>query len=151
MSLHDGFNRRHFLLASVSTLAFLATPALATVAEVEAALKKALGDGVTAKTDPRIKINVPEVAENGATVPVTVSVDSPMTDKDHVKQIILYAEENPFPDVASYKLSPLLGKAEISTKIRMGKSQGVRAVAQLSDGSVIMARAEIKVTVGGCG
>jgi sulfur-oxidizing protein SoxY len=132
-------------------MALLATPALATVAEVEAAMKKALGDGAAAKADPRIKIKGPEIAENGGMVPVTITVESPMNDKDHVKQIIIYAEENPFPDVASFTLSPKLGTAEISTKIRLAKSQGVRAVAQLSDGSVIMARTEVKVTVGGCG
>ena len=99
----------------------------------------------------KIKIKLPTIAENGATVPMTVSVDSPMTASNYVKAIHVASEKNPRPEVASFYFSPLSGKAEVSTRIRLGKTQNVVAVAVMSDGSVHRASQPIKVTIGGCG
>lgn len=99
----------------------------------------------------KVKINMPQIAENGNSVPVTVSVESPMTDGDYVKAIHIVAEANPDPGVASFQLSPLSGKAEVSTRIRLARTQQIVALAQMSDGSVYTARTEVKVTIGGCG
>ena len=99
----------------------------------------------------KIKIKFPTIAENGATVPLTVSVDSPMTAGNYVKAIHVASEKNPRPEVASFYLSPASGKAEISTRIRLGKTQNVVAVAVMNDGSVHRASQPIKVTIGGCG
>jgi sulfur-oxidizing protein SoxY len=104
-----------------------------------------------AGTNGKVTVKLPEIAENGRTVPITVSVDSPMTDGDYVKSVHIVSERNPQPEVISFNLSPSMGKAEVSTRMRLGKTQKVRAAAVMSDGSVYTGEKEIKVTIGGCG
>ena len=99
----------------------------------------------------RVTIKLPEIAENGNTVPVTISVESPMTDKDFVKAIHLISEGNPAPHVASFNLTPALGRAQVELRMRLAGTQNVIAIAELSDGTVWSASREVKVTIGGCG
>ncbi len=123
--------------------------ALATPEEATKYLSGMTG-GATAK-EGKVTVKLPEIAENGSTVPITISVDSPMTDGDYVKTIHVVAEGNPSPEVVSFNLSPAMGKAEVSTRMRLGKTQNVRAVAIMSDGSVYSGTKQVKVTIGGCG
>lgn len=99
----------------------------------------------------RVKLSTPDIAENGNTVPVTVSVDSPMTEADHVTAIHILAERNPQPAVLSATLTPLSGKAEVSFRMRLSESQAIMAVAQMSDGSLWSTSRQVIVTLGGCG
>lgn len=101
--------------------------------------------------DGKINIILPEIAEDGGTVPLSVEVDSPMSAADHVQELHLFADGNPLPDLAMYRLSPLNGRAKISVRIRLGKTQNVVAVAKMSTGESYIARRKIKVTLGGCG
>ena len=123
--------------------------ALADPAAVAAELKKLFGEKTF--STGRIKLDIPEIAENGFVVPVTVDVESPMTDADHVKAVHIFAEENPQPTVATYRFTPACGKASASTRMRLAKSQWVVCIAEMSDGSLYSAKAQVKVTVGGCG
>lgn len=144
--------RRDFMKwTGLSAVALTAAPfaAHATPETVNARIKEILGDK-TAK-DGRINIILPEIAEDGGTVPLAVEVDSPMTDADHVKALHFFADGNPLPDLASYYLSPRNGKAKISVRIRLGKTQHVVALAEMSNGDAYIARRKIKVTLGGCG
>jgi len=127
----------------------LAGPAFADAKATDAAIMKATG-GKTA-TMGKITLETPQIAENGSTVPIGLVVDSPMTDADHVKTVHLFADGNPNPDVASFHFTTMCGKADVSTRIRLAKTQNVIAVAEMSDGSFMMAKSEIKVTIGGCG
>ena len=102
-------------------------------------------------TEGRVTVKLPEIAENGRTVPITIVVDSPMTKDNYVKSVHVVAELNPSPEVISFNLSPGMGKAEVSTRMRLGKTQNVRAAAIMSDGSVFTGTREVKVTIGGCG
>ncbi len=95
-------------------------------------------------------LTIPEVAENGASVPVSVSVDSPMTDADHVRAVMLVADGNPNPGVVTFRFSPLSGRAEATTRIRLAQSQTVIAVAETSGGAFLIDRRDVIVTVGGC-
>ncbi|MCS6922061.1 MAG: thiosulfate oxidation carrier protein SoxY [Elioraea sp.] len=115
----------------------------------EAAIKKLIGDRKL--NEGRITLRLPPIAENGNTIPLTVVVESPMTAGDHVKSVHVFADRNPTPDVASFHLTPAMGRAEVSTRIRLGQTQDVVAVAEMSDGSVFVGRQEVKVTIGGCG
>ena len=99
----------------------------------------------------RITLELPQIAENGNTVPITVEVDSPMTDADYVKSVHIFAEGNPLPNVASFHFTTGSGMAKASTRMRLAKTQNVVAVAEMSDGSVFQASTEVKVTIGGCG
>ena len=148
-------NRRDILgFAGAAAFAAVATSlypkaAHAAPADVDAAIKKLIGS--TETMAGRITIELPQIAENGNTVPLGFEVESPMTDGDYVKSVHVFAEGNPLPDVASFHFTPASARAKISTRMRLAKTQNVVVVAQMSDGSVYMAKSEVKVTIGGCG
>lgn len=98
-----------------------------------------------------INLDLPEIAENGNTVPLTVSVESPMTKDNYVKRVVVVADANPRAGVATFHFSPASGIAEASTRMRLAKTQNVIAVAEMSDGSFYMTNRQVKVTIGGCG
>ena len=124
-------------------------PATATPEELAGALRESFGERAISRE--RVKLELPRLAESGNVVPVTVTVDSPMTDDDHVQAIHLFAEKNNLPRVMSVTLGPWNGKAVVSSRIRLATSQQVLAVAEMSDGSLWSAAAEIEVTVSSCG
>jgi len=113
-----------------------------------AAIREQVGDA--AIEDGGIALRVPVVAENGGQVPLTVVVDSPQTAAEHATAIHVFATRNPTPGVASFRLTPLLARAEVQTRIRLAEDQRIVVLAQMSDGSVRRAAAEIRVTTGGC-
>ncbi|MEM7425933.1 MAG: thiosulfate oxidation carrier protein SoxY [Pseudomonadota bacterium] len=127
----------------------LATEAKADMKLVNKAINRLVGDG--AMKEGRIKLDLPDIAENGRTVPVGVTVESPMTDGDHVKSLHLFAEKNPAADVASIHFSPAMGEAKAALRMRLGGTQNVIAVAEMSDGSLYTSKQQVKVTIGGCG
>lgn len=98
-----------------------------------------------------ISLKTPEIAENGNTVPIAFSVESPMTADNHVTDVMILADGNPRPRVATFHFSEMSGEASASTRIRLAKTQNVVAVAKMSDGSFAMDKKQIKVTIGGCG
>lgn len=145
-------DRRGFVAAGsvlIATSALFGSAARAALPEVEAAIAAILGDRTA--EEGRISLDLPEIAENGNTVPLTVEVDSPMTEDDYVKTVHLFAEGNPLPDVAKIQFTPRSGEAVASTRIRLAKTQKIHAIAEMSDGSVFAATREVKVTIGGCG
>jgi len=131
------------------TLTLLPGLAKADVAKTAAAIKK-VTSGKTPKSG-KITLELPQIAENGNTVPIGISVESAMTDSDYVKAVHIFAEKNPNPEVAVFRFTPGSGKASASTRMRMAKTQNIIAVAELSDGAVYMSKTEVKVTIGGCG
>ncbi|QOY51786.1 thiosulfate oxidation carrier protein SoxY [Candidatus Sulfurimonas baltica] len=99
----------------------------------------------------KVELKVPEIAENGAVVPVTVTVDSPMTDSDYVKAIHIFATKNGNTRCIDVFLTPDNGKAMFATRIKLGQTQEVAALVELSDGTFLSAAQSVKVTIGGCG
>ncbi|MBM3535542.1 MAG: thiosulfate oxidation carrier protein SoxY [Alphaproteobacteria bacterium] len=99
----------------------------------------------------RVRLQAPDIADNGSSVALAVAVESPMTAQDYVKAIHVVADGNPSPGVISVRLGPENGRAEISVRIRLAGSERVIAVAEMSDGSLWTASREVTVTVGGCG
>ena len=122
---------------------------LAAPSKAEMALSKIIGGKPT--KSGRVHLKLPPIAENGNTVPMTVSVDSPMTANDYVKAVHVVADGNPRPEIASFYFSPMSGKPEVATRIRMAKTQNIIAVAEMSDGTLYRASKNVKVTIGGCG
>jgi sulfur-oxidizing protein SoxY len=146
-----GGSRRAFLagaaaiaLASVTAV----RPGRATPAMLQAAIKKVIGNAPLRKG--KVMIDVPPLVENGNSVPVTITVDSPMTATDHVQAIHLFNEKNPQPNVIAVRLGPRAGKAAISTRIKLADAQKIVAVAQLSDGSFWSDDADVIVTIAAC-
>ncbi len=145
--------RRKLLLALLGTagLPWIATRG-ARAATVPDSLR-ALVDDLTrgaALQDGKVKLDIPQIAENGNSVPLKVVVDSPMTERDHVKSITLLSEKNPRPVIARFFFGPRAGRAEINTRIRLAASQWVLAIAESSDGNFWSASAPILVSMAAC-
>ncbi|HEY8611154.1 MAG TPA: SoxY-related AACIE arm protein, partial [Roseomonas sp.] len=98
----------------------------------------------------RVAMDISPLVENGNTVPLSVIVDSPMTEEDHVHAIAVFNERNPQPHVITVKLGPRAGRALLSTHIRLATSQTLLAVAALSDGSFWSDKAQVVVTLAAC-
>jgi sulfur-oxidizing protein SoxY len=146
-----GRSRRDILAlgAGGAALAVAGGAADATPQEAAEAIAKFTG-GKTAAPG-KIAIDLPEIAENGNTVPLTITLDSPMTADDHVSDILVVAEANPRPTVVTFHLTPMSGRAEVATRIRLAATENVTVVARTSKGQLITAQKMVKVTVGGCG
>ncbi|WP_333832872.1 thiosulfate oxidation carrier protein SoxY [Rubrimonas sp.] len=145
------FTRRQTFGLASGAAAFAAVAPKLAFAAADADAVVAAFTGGAAPQAGRITLTAPEIAENGNSVPVSISVESPMTDGDHVAEVLLLATGNPSPTVATFRFSPLAGSAAATTRVRLAKTQNMMAIAKMSDGSVWMDQSEVKVTIGGCG
>jgi sulfur-oxidizing protein SoxY len=107
--------------------------------------------GGKAPAKGRVKLDLPDIAENGNTVPLAFTVESPMTDASHVTDVLIIAEGNPRGGLATFHFSPRSGVAEAATRIRLAETQNVIAIAKMNDGSLFVDTRQVKVTIGGCG
>jgi sulfur-oxidizing protein SoxY len=115
---------------------------------VQQAIRQRIGD-----REPQpggMTLTLPKIAETGNSVPLTVTVDSPMTSEEHVLRIHVFVPGNPEPVAATYHLGARAGKAQISMHIRLARTQTVLALADMSDGAVRSDAASILVTLGAC-
>lgn len=147
-------SRRETLAVVAGTLAAgvvtgFAPPVKAAANDAQDAINKFVGGKEPAKG--RVKLDLPEIAENGNTVPVSLSVESPMTKDNYVSSVLVVADGNPRSGVATFNFTPASGAAEAHTRIRLAGTQNVIAVAKMSDGSVFIDSRQVKVTIGGCG
>jgi sulfur-oxidizing protein SoxY len=147
-------SRREFLRAAGAatglTLAgvIVVEPARATPVATQEAIRTVVG---SARVNPgKVKLQLPPLIENGNTVPLTVTVDSPMTEADHVKAVHVFTEKNPQPYVVSFHLGPRAGRARVATRVRLANSQNVVAICQLSDGTFWSDSADVVVTLAAC-
>src|SRR5215471_3103138 len=147
--------RRQFLGAAGGLVAGCSIPLLLTVrpagatsATMATAIREVIGEATV--REGKVKLDVPPLVENGNTVSLGVSVDSPMNPADYVKTIFIFNEKNPLPNVANFHLGPRAGKASVATRIRLADSQQLVAIAQLSDGSFWSASVDVIVTLAAC-
>jgi sulfur-oxidizing protein SoxY len=147
------FNRRQAmaLAATAMSAAALGVSTRGAFAKNDADQAIAKFTGGKKAAEGKLKLDLPEIAENGNTVPMTVSVESPMTPQSHVTEVLIVADGNPRSGVATFHFSPESGVAEANTRIRLAATQNVIAVAKMNDGSFFMASKQVKVTIGGCG
>jgi sulfur-oxidizing protein SoxY len=141
-------DRRHFLGQAAAIVVLPFGPASATPDAMAAAIRKLVGAATV--TEGRVTLDLPPLIENGNTVPLVVSVESPMTAADHVKAIHVFNEKNPQPNVFSARLSVRSGKAAVGTRIKLGDSQKIVAIAETSDGRFWSASADVIVTLAAC-
>lgn len=149
-------SRRSMVISMGLGAVALVTLGPARLARADAAMlaeemKKRIGDATPADGSDLITLELPQIAENGNTVPIGVEVKSPMTQADYVKALHVFAEGNPLPNVATFHFTPRSGMAKASTRMRLAKTQNIVAVAEMSNGKVYMTKTEVKVTIGGCG
>jgi sulfur-oxidizing protein SoxY len=121
----------------------------ATPADAEAEIAKFTGGKAT--ESGKIAIDLPEIAENGNTVPLEIKVDSPMTAADYVSEIRVVGDANPNAGIVKFHLTPTSGRADVGTRIRLGGTGNVTVLAKTSTGKFYVERKMVKVTVGGCG
>ena len=147
-------SRRRFLGLAGSTAMLGAIP-IVTVRPVEAtpamlatAIRNVVGEAPV--RTGKVKLDVPPLVENGNTVPMTVSVQNPMTANDYVKSIHVFNEKNPQPNIGNFYLGPHAGRAQISTRIRLADSQKIVAIARLSDDSFWSTSVDVVVTLAAC-
>jgi sulfur-oxidizing protein SoxY len=146
------FSRRQALsvgAGALATAAFGATISPAAANDSAELIKKFTG-GKPA-SEGKVKLDLPEIAENGNTVPLTVSVESPMTEQSYVSDVLIVADGNPNGGMVTFHFSPASGVAEANTRVRLAATQNITAVARMNDGSFYMASKQVKVTIGGCG
>jgi sulfur-oxidizing protein SoxY len=151
-AMRQPVDRRTFVLGAAAAAAVIPFAEAAAQDNPQAwqeALKKILGDAKP--IEGKVLLELPEIAENGNTVPFGVSVESPMTEKDYVKAIHVLATANPQPGVATFRFSPSSGKAAVNSRLRLARTQEIVTVAELSDGKFLTAKRIVKVTIGGCG
>ncbi|KWV43604.1 sulfur oxidation protein SoxY [Bradyrhizobium macuxiense] len=150
----DHATRRTFLgLAGSAAAAGLipivtVRPADATPAMLATAIRNVVGEANV--RIGKVKLDIPPLVENGNTVPMTVSVTSPMTANEYVKSIHVFNEKNPQPNIGNFYLGPRAGRAQVSTRIRLADSQKVTAIARLSDDTFWSATSDVVVTLAAC-
>jgi sulfur-oxidizing protein SoxY len=143
-----GVLRAGLAVPAGAALPLLVRPAAATPESMRDAIRKLVGDREVKAG--RVKLEIPPLSENGNSVSCAVSVESPMTEADHVKAIHLFNEKNPQPNVISVSLGPRAGRARLATRIRLSDTQTVTAIAEMSDGSFWSDSANVIVTLGAC-
>ncbi|CCD86630.1 putative sulfur oxidation protein soxY [Bradyrhizobium sp. ORS 285] len=147
-------SRRHLLqlagtVTATSALPLITVrPAQATPAMLASAIRNLVGEAYVQAG--KIRLDIPPLVENGNTVPMTVSVDHPMTPDNYVKSIHVFNEKNPQPNVANFHLAPSAGRAQVTTRIRLADTQKVVAIAKLSDGTFWSASVDVIVTLAAC-
>jgi len=152
-------DRREFLLAGGATAAAAVVAGVPlSFAEDDAggrslqfawAFRNVVGEAVP--EEAQVSLDLPEIAENGNTVPYKIEVESPMTEADHVKKLHLLSTANPQAAVATFHFTPQSGKAAVAGRMRLAKTQDVVAVAETSGGKFLMGKRNVKVVIGGCG
>lgn len=147
-------NRRKLLGVSascaVATFFGSASRVFASIEDIEKAIAE-FGGGIAAEEGGPLKLITPEIAENGNSVPVAFTVDSPMSSEDYVESVMILATDNPSPEVATFHFTPASGVAKASTRMRLAKTQDVVALAKTSTGKLYRIGNNVKVTIGGCG
>ena len=147
---HDAVPTRRLVLLGAAglSLAPFALPAAATPAAMDEAIRGVVGEATVKRG--KVDLELPPIIENGNTVPLSVIVDSPMSETDHVTSIHIFNQKNPQPYVAAFHLGPRAGKARVATRIRLADSQRVVAIARLADGSFWSDSADVIVTLAAC-
>jgi sulfur-oxidizing protein SoxY len=143
------FNRRQMLALGAGAAAAMWGGTARAANDHDELIKKFTGG--KNPTAGRVKLDLPEIAENGNTVPMTVAVESPMTEQSYVSDVLIVADGNPRGGVVTFHFSPASGVAEANTRIRLAGTQNVIAVAKMNDGSFFTSSKQVKVTIGGCG
>ena len=146
--MRSPLDRRTFLAGAALVTVLPFASAHATPEAMAAAIKEVVGEGTI--REGRVKLDLPPLVENGNVVPLTVSVESPMTPADHVKAIHVFNEKNPQPHVFSARLGPRNGKAVIGTRIKLADTQKIIAIAETSAGAFWSATADVIVTLAAC-
>lgn len=150
----ESISRRRILTggASCVLISMLPISVLAEPEDMQAAVRDMFGDRPLSDSmsEGGLSVALPPIAENGFSVPISVDIDSPMTEANHVRRIAIFSPRNPLPNVICFELGPRAGRASVSTRIRLSGTQKVLVIAEMSDGTLRSAAAETLVTLAAC-
>lgn len=107
-------------------------------------------DNQDALANNQLMLTIPEVAENGYSVPISINVESPMSEEDFIESVMIIAHENPTPEVATFHFTHASGAAKASIRMRLAKTQEVVAIAKSNTGKLLRVSRQVKVVIGGC-
>jgi sulfur-oxidizing protein SoxY len=150
-----GFTRRALLTAAVAgggagfAGPTLVSPLNANVSDDAIELIKQLTGKIATESD-RLHLAMPRAFPTGYTVPLSLEVDTPMTETDHVRYARVLAPRNPLIEVATFHFVPQRSEPRVSTRIRLAEPQYVLAVAEMNDGALLMTKAWVEVATNGC-
>ncbi|MCK1643053.1 sulfur oxidation protein SoxY [Bradyrhizobium sp. 157] len=147
-----GITRRSVLSAAIAGSAGIASAALASTSPPSDDAGKLVKQltGKTPIASDRLHLIMPQVFPNGYTVPLTLAIDSPMTEADHVRHVSVLAPRNPLIEVATFHFVPQRSESRVSTRIRLAEPQYVLAVAEMNDGTLLMTETWVEVATNGC-
>jgi sulfur-oxidizing protein SoxY len=147
----DRLTRRTLVSASAAlALTIAVTPAGATEDDDDSIeLVKRL-TGKTPAVSDRLRLLMPATFPNGYTVPLGIEVEGPMTESDHVRYVRIVAPRNPLIEVATFHFVPGRSLPHVSTRIRLAEPQFILAVAELSNGALLMTKTWVDVATNGC-
>ncbi len=144
-------NRRHMMKltgGSVASIITLPSFALGETLSIEDEIYSLFGNRDV--KSGRVKLKLPPLAENGYLVSLEVEAESPMTEDDYVRRIAIFSDRNPIPLIGSFNFTPHSGRARFASKIRLGGTQHVHAIAEMSDGQLFGSSSKIFVTLAAC-
>ena len=151
-TMSQDVTRRTVLAAAIVGGAGLASSALAATTEADADAieegRRITGKDVTLSL--RLHLAMPSHFPNGYIVPLTLRIDSEMSDTDHVRKVEVLAPRNPINPVATFYFVPGHSEPVVSTRIRLSEPQDVLAIAEMNDGALLMTRAFVEVATNGC-
>ena len=148
--MNQRFDRRNLLKLGAGAVFVSVMPVRAFAASGD--LQKAQRDLFADRpiTEGRVSVTLPPIAENGYSVPITIDVDTPMTEGDHVSKIYIFSPRNPVPEIARFHLGSQAGRARVATRIRLGGTQAVQVIAEMNDGALWSGTRETVVTLAAC-
>jgi sulfur-oxidizing protein SoxY len=147
-----GIDRRRLMAAAGAAALAPRVPLAAAAGAPTALFEKAraeLAAGRPIKAG-RVEVDIPRLAENGNSVELRVTVESPMSEADHVQTVHILSEQNPIPVIARFRVGPRSGRCMVHTYVRLATTQNVHAIAEMSDGSLWTGAAESVVLLAAC-
>jgi len=117
---------------------------------VEATMKRLFGNRTVSSGEGKIKIELPQIAEDGGNVAITVDASLPVSGATHVSHLYIIADKNRRPMLAKFSFTPDSGRAFVSTSIRLATTTDVRAVVEMNDGKLFAVSKNVRVTISGC-
>ena len=143
-------NRRDLLALGTGTVLVAASPLSSHAEQADLDQTRRELFGMRPVSEGRVTIKLPPIAENGYSVPLSVEVDSPMTEQDFVKRVAILSPRNPLPLISQFYFSPGSGRAKVDARIRMSGTQSIQAIAEMNDGSLWSGSRETVVTLAAC-
>ncbi len=150
-TLRCGVAMAAFGAVAVGPLATLAATNIEPEEKVAETIKRLFGANTLQDGAAMLKLDVPEIAENGSVVPARLDTTLPTSGAKYVKKVYFIIDNNRRPLAATFAFSPDAGQALIGANLRLGGTTPVRAVVEMNDGGLFQVQKEVKVTVGGCG